>query len=124
MLDKMLGELKKQQQDEYEKMESCKTELDRTEDSIKEAKIKQRDLSEKFREVTNTIDTLKANVEALKTDVKDMEVQLKQAGINRHEENEQFLKAVHDQRATAKVLKMAYLRLEKFYKPELVQVQA
>jgi len=124
MLDKMLTKLKKQQQDEYEKVESCKTELDKTEDSIKEAKIKERDLDEKFREVTNTVDTLKANVEALKTDVKNMEVQLKQAGINRHEENTQFLKAIHNQRATAKVLQMAYKRLQKFYQPELVQVQA
>merc|ERR1712079_303355 len=66
MMDKMLAELLKQQQAEYEKNEKCKKDIDVTEDNIKEADHVKADLAEKHQMLTDTISTLKTEIEELK----------------------------------------------------------
>eukprot|EP00747_Dinoflagellata_sp_TGD_P146182 gnl/TRDRNA2_/TRDRNA2_176665_c1_seq12.p1 gnl/TRDRNA2_/TRDRNA2_176665_c1~~gnl/TRDRNA2_/TRDRNA2_176665_c1_seq12.p1 ORF type:complete len:469 (-),score=194.76 gnl/TRDRNA2_/TRDRNA2_176665_c1_seq12:107-1318(-) len=114
-MDKMLAELKRQQQEEYEKKEFCNKEIDETEDSIKEATQEKEDLSEKHTELVNSLETLAEEIATLKKQVADMEVELKQAGENRKNENLLFQTSVSDQRATIKVLNMALDRLKEFY---------
>merc|ERR1719297_688413 len=122
MLDKMLAELLKQQKAEYEKNEKCKKDIDVTEDSIKEGEHLKADLAEKHQMLTDTISTLKTEIEELKADVKAMEISLKAAGEERKAQNELFQVSVSDQRAVINILNKANKRLMDFYGAKFVQV--
>jgi hypothetical protein len=123
-MDKMLGVLKKEQQEEYEKNELCKQQIDETEDSIKEAENKKEDLAEVHKEFENTLASLGEEIKTLKLEIKDMEISLKQAGEERKDQNKLFQSQVDDQRATIEILNMALGRLKDFYenKKEFLQV--
>jgi predicted RNase H-like nuclease (RuvC/YqgF family) len=123
MMDKMLAELQKQQKEEYQKWETCKKDIDETEDSIKESEWTKEDLDEKNKALTNTIQQLEEEIGQLKKDVADNEVSLKQAGENRHAENEVFQTSVSDQRAAIEILTKALARLRQFYGKDEALVQ-
>ena len=124
-MDKMLAELKVQQQNEVEQFEMCKKNIDETEDSIKVENNNKDDLAETNKDLTNTLATLDDEIKTLKQEVSDQEVGLKKAGIDRKAENELYQQAVADQRATVTILNMALDRMKKFYTPNaLVQIQA
>lgn len=125
-MDKMLAELKAQQQAEYEKGETCKKELDETEDKIKEGLNTKDDLDQKHASLTNTLEELATDIATFSKEVADMEVSLKQAGEERKEKNALYQKSVNDQRATIAILNMAADRLKKFYTPKagFAQVQS
>jgi hypothetical protein len=116
-MDKMLAELQAQQKAEYAKWETCKKDIDTTEDKIWEGKVEKRDLGEKHTDLVNTIRQLTTDIDDLKHQVAESEVSLKQAGEQRKAENELFQTSIADQRATITILKMALKRLEEFYKP-------
>merc|ERR1719401_2479573 len=52
-MDKMTAELEAQKKEEYEKSESCKKDIDKTEDEIKVAKLEERDLAQTHQQITN-----------------------------------------------------------------------
>jgi len=117
-MDKMLAELKAQQKAEYAKWETCKKDIDTTEDKIWDGKVVKRDLGEKHTDLVNTIKELTADIDALNHEVAENEVSLKQAGEQRKAENQLFQTSIADQRATITILRMALTRLEEFYKPK------
>jgi len=114
-MDKMLAELEKQQKEESAKLEFCKKQIDETEDTITEGEHLKEDLAQKHQALTNTIETLKAEIAGLESDVKDMTVSMKQAGEERKEQNIVFQSSVADQRATISILNKALARLKAFY---------
>lgn len=124
-MDKMLAELKAQQKAEYEKWETCKKDLDETEDKIKEGLNTKDDLDQKHTGLSNTIEELTTDIDTLSKEVADMEVSLKQAGEERKAKNGLYQQSVNDQRATISILNMAEARLKKFYIPKagLVQIR-
>jgi len=122
--DKMLAELKSQQKAEYEKWETCKADLDTTEDKIWDAKVVKRDLASKHQDVSNSIEVLSTDIADVTKEVAESEVSLKEAGENRKAENALFQTSITDQHATIAILNMALKRLEDFYKPKLVQVKS
>merc|ERR1719235_408961 len=61
-MDTMTAELKSQQAAEDEKLKFCKTEIDQTEDKIKEATYAKEDLDEKHQQLANAIDTLNSEI--------------------------------------------------------------
>jgi len=122
VMDKMMAELQKQQKEEYAKWESCKADIDKTEDDIKVGENLKKDLAEKHLQLSNTIATLKDEIAALKQEVADMEISLKEAGEDRKEQNQLFQTSVSDQRATINILQKALTRLRAFY--GFAQVQA
>jgi len=117
-------ELKAQQKAEYSKWETCKADLDTTEDKIWDAKVVKRDLDSKHKDVANTIETLTKDIDDLTNEVAEGEVSLKVAGENRKAENALFQTSINDQHATITILNMALQRLQEFYKPKLVQVKS
>merc|ERR1719321_1610987 len=56
-MDKMLVELKAQQKAEYEKWETCKKDIDTTEDKIWNGKVQKRDLATAHKDVVNARET-------------------------------------------------------------------
>merc|ERR1719453_1586240 len=115
MMDKMIVELQAQQKAEYEKHESCKTDIDGTEDKIKEAEYHKKKLEEKKLELENSIETLTSDIQGLNDEVASLEQAMKKAGEERKAENAVFQKAVTDQRATTAILKKASERLAMYY---------
>merc|ERR1719181_2241706 len=73
-MDKMLAELKTQQKVEYEKWETCKKDIDTTEDKIWNGKVEKRDLGEKHKDLVNTLEKLTADIKELKNQVAENEV--------------------------------------------------
>jgi len=123
MMDKMLADLKQQQKDEDAKLSFCQKEIDQTEDDIKTKNMEKEDLETKQLGLTNTIETLKADITTLQEEVAEMKMSLKKAGEDRKAENQLFQQSIGDQRATIQILKKALARLEAFYKTKsLVQV--
>jgi len=114
----MLAELKSQQKNEYAKWESCKKDIDETEDKIWNGKVVQRDLNTKHKDIENTLKTADKDIADLKTEVAEAEVALKQAGEQRKADNQLFQSSLADQRATAQILTMALERLKEFYEPK------
>merc|ERR1719487_301157 len=124
-MDKMLAELKAQQKAEYEKWETCKKDIDTTEDKIWDAKVVKRDLGTAHKDLVNLLANGNKQIDDLKTEVADAEVSLKQAGEQRKAENQLFQTNIADQRAMITILNMALKRLKAFYEPktQLLQVR-
>jgi len=124
-MDTMLAELKNQQKAEYAKWETCKKDIDETEDKIWNGKVEKRDLGEKHKDIMNTLATGDQDIEDLKAQVAEAEVSLKKAGEQRKADNGLFQTSIADQRATIAILQMASKRLKAFYEPkaELLQVR-
>jgi len=123
-MDKMLAELASQQKAEVAKYESCKKQIDATEDKVWDDKVVKRDVAAKHKDLENTIATLTKDIDDLKTEVSESQISLKQAGENRKAENALFQTTISDQRAMITVLNMALKRLKEFYEPSLVEVHA
>jgi hypothetical protein len=115
MMDKMVADLKTQQQEEYEKNEQCKKDLDQTEDDIKVGQQESKDLDEANLQISNALETLANEISKLQEDVAANEVSLKQSGEARKAENGIFQQTVSDQRATVNILNKAMARLKEFY---------
>jgi len=126
-MDKMTAELKEQQKAEVEKKEYCTKKIDETEDFIKVGQQTKEDLDGKHKDLTSTIEGLKAGIATLSNEVAEAEVNLKVAGEDRKEANKLFQSSMSDQRATSQILNMALNRLKEFYAPKsaaLVAVKA
>merc|ERR1719413_283652 len=82
-MDKMTTELQAQQKEEYEKSESCKKDIDKTEDEIKVAKTEESDLAQTHQGIMNKLAVLAGELEKLKSNVAATEVSLKEAGETR-----------------------------------------
>jgi len=122
-MDKMLAELKAQQEEEYKKKELCDKEIDETEDSIKVATGAKGDLAAKHKQLSNTLATTESTITALKEEVQTLEVDLKQAGEQRKAANALYQQSIADQRATVNILHTAMDRLKAFYTPKAALVQ-
>jgi len=114
-MDRMMAELQKQQKEEYARWESCKADLDKTEDDIKVGENVKKDLAAKHLQLSNTIATLKDEIAQLKQQTADAEISLKEAGEERKAQNQLFITSVSDQRATINILQKALTRLRQFY---------
>merc|ERR1719321_2330804 len=123
-MDTMLAELKSQQKAEYEKWETCKKDIDTTEDKIWNGKVQKRDLATAHKDVVNALEVLNSDIEELKKETAEAEVSLKQAGEERKAANKLFQTSHQDQQATIAILQMALKRLQAFYKPSFAQVHA
>merc|ERR1719473_2049282 len=60
----------------------------------------------------------------LKEEVAEMEISLKQAGEERHDQNELYQTSIMDQRATINILNKALTRLDAYYKKEAALIQS
>merc|ERR1719296_222052 len=115
VIDDMVAELLKEKEDEIKHKDFCvdefNTNLLQTEKKTREKKdliAEIEALAMHIKELTEAIDTLKA-------EIAEMQVQLKRAGEDREKQNKEFQMTVADQRATQKLLKAALNVLQDFY---------
>jgi hypothetical protein len=114
-IDDMVAELIKEKEDEIAHKDFCVAEFEKNEldteakDREKSAKIaKIEDLDTEIKDLTDAIDTLKA-------EVAELQLQLKHAGEDREKENKEFQATIADQRATQKILTKTLDILKGFY---------
>lgn len=114
-MDKMVSELKKQQQEEYEKHETCKKDIDTNEDDTRVKATEKKDLESKIAGLEGNLEGLTKELEELNANTAKAHVALKSASEQRQAENHEFQQVVADQRATVGIIQKALARLRAFY---------
>merc|ERR1719301_504452 len=90
MIDEMVVELKKEQQDDDHKKEYCTAQLDIADDSKKELERSVSDSEKAIAEVEESLATVKEEIEALETSIKDLDKSVAVATKQRKEENTEY----------------------------------
>merc|ERR1719171_747552 len=114
-IDAQIAELKKIQQEEYEKNNYCKDEIKKNEKDTKAKNGLKADLEQKIEDLTATSTKLGEEIVAQKAAVAAMQVEMKTASENREQENKDFQVTVQDQKATQVILNKALDKLKSFY---------
>jgi len=115
MIDTMVADLKKEQEDEFKHQEFCAKELSENEQQQSDTKDHISDLTADIEESSDKVETLAAEIAELQKQIAEMNVQLKRAGEDRVLANEEFQRTIQDQRATQLILNKVMKRLEKVY---------
>jgi len=117
-IDKMIGMLKVQQEDEVKKNDYCKSAIQENEMTTEKKKDYKGDLEAKDAQLASHIKALEDGIAAAKAQVAQLQLDLQRASEDRKAENLDFQKTVQDQTLTIEVLKSALVRLAAFYKRE------
>jgi len=123
MMDKMLAELKKQQQEEAEFKAYCIKELDQNEKTTYDKNELRKDLEIKIDQLATLIKRLEDEIQAAKGQIANAELEIKKSSQTREGENAEFQSIVADQRATQSILKKALQKLKDFYVKNMGNVQ-
>merc|ERR1719245_2489623 len=116
MMDEMVAQLKKQQQEEVDFKAYCIQELDENEKAVFAKTQEKNDLEAQIESLEALSEKLAKEVKEAKDQIEATEVEIKKASETREAENAEFQTTVADQRATQTILKKALTRLEDFYK--------
>jgi len=121
MIDNLTVELKKQQTDDDSKKDYCESELDKAEDKKKGLAQDASDLETAIDDETESIGTLKTEIEALDDGIRALDKEVADATENRQSEHEEFKATYASNTAAVDLLKFAKNRLNKFYNPSQYQ---
>merc|ERR1711943_22994 len=126
-IDDMVAQLLKEKEDEIKHKDFCVDEFNTNELQTEKKERAKQDLTAKIEDLELTIKQLTEAIDTLKAEVAEMQVQLKRAGEDRKKENKEFQMTVADQRATQKLLTAALNILKGFYdkkaKAALIQTE-
>jgi len=122
-IDKLAGELKRQQSEEVEFKAKCVKNFNGNEKAVFKKKDEKGDLEAKLTELAAQMKTLSEEISEARGQIKDTQVEINKAGENRKEENKQYQTVVADQRATQDILKKALAKLTSFYRKKAALVQ-
>uniref|UniRef100_A0A7S1R372 Uncharacterized protein n=1 Tax=Alexandrium catenella TaxID=2925 RepID=A0A7S1R372_ALECA len=123
-IDKMVGMLKVQQEDEVKKNDWCKAEIHSNEMSTEKKEGDKADLEAKDSLLESDIKTMEAEIADAKAQVAQLQLDLQQAGKGRQAENLEYQKTVQDQVLTIQALKKALARLQTYYKADAAKSAA
>jgi hypothetical protein len=115
MMDKMVVDLKKEQQEEVEFKTYCGKELDNNEKTTYEKDEQKADLEALIEKLTKMIKKLTEEIADSNAQIAETETAILKAGQVREGENSEFQVIVADQRATQDILNKAMARLKEFY---------
>jgi chromosome segregation ATPase len=119
-MDKMVEDLKKQQEEEVKFKAHCESEFDSTEKETYAKTENKEDLEATIEKLEKLLATVGDEIAAAKADIAATEVAIKQASQAREAENADYQTVVADQRATQEILKKALDKLNTFYKKALL----
>jgi peptidoglycan hydrolase CwlO-like protein len=119
MIDTMVAELKTEQQDDTDKLEYCKTELDLSDDKKKSLERAVSELEKDIAKAKELIATLTDEIAALTAGIIALDKSVAEATENRKEENEDFKALMAADTAAKELLAFAKNRLNQFYNPKL-----
>merc|ERR1719281_480119 len=119
MIDEMVATLKKEQVDDDGKMEYCKSQLDLTDDKLKELGHKLSDEESQIAALQEGITTTTAEIDALEDGIVALDKSVAEATEQRKEENEEFSQLMAGNGAAKELILFAKNRMQKFYNPKL-----
>jgi chromosome segregation ATPase len=119
MIDELVVDLKKEQTVDDEKKQYCLSELDKAEDKHKGLEWDISDLEKVIADETETIATLKSEIEALVDGIKALDKSVAEATETRKEEHDEYVSTLAANTAAKDLLDFAKNRLNKFYNPKL-----
>merc|ERR1719198_1716622 len=117
-MDKMVAELKVEQEEEVKFKTYCTKELDLNEKQTYESTEQKEDLEALIAKLTKLIKTLGEEIASANAQIADTETAILKASQVREGENAEFQTVVADQRATQDILTKALGKLKEFYKTE------
>jgi len=121
MIDDMVVLLGKQQDEDDKQKEWCREEFDKSADDEAAAKTELSRLESSLEEATDEVASLTDELAVLTKQVGDLDFSVAEATLQRKEEHAQFQETVQMQEAAVALINKAKKKLEKFYKPALVQ---
>merc|ERR1719445_1272477 len=119
MIDTMVAELKAEQQDDTDKLEYCKSQLDLSDDKKKSLERAVSELEKDIAKAKELIATLTDEIAALTAGIIALDKSVAEATENRKTENEEFKALMAADTAAKDLLVFAKNRLNKFYNPDL-----
>eukprot|EP00929_Paragymnodinium_shiwhaense_P055815 TRINITY_DN2793_c0_g1_i2.p1 TRINITY_DN2793_c0_g1~~TRINITY_DN2793_c0_g1_i2.p1 ORF type:complete len:776 (+),score=331.24 TRINITY_DN2793_c0_g1_i2:84-2411(+) len=119
MIDKLLGELKIQQEEEVKFKAYCVKELDENEKAQFNKNEHKEDLETKIAQLGELMERLAAEIKEANEQIADTQLEVKKASQSREGENAAFQQTITDQRATQDILTKALQRLKDFYAKRL-----
>merc|ERR1719217_920526 len=114
-IDDMISKLLQEKEDEIKHKDFCVEEFNSNQLQTEKKEREKQDLIAKIEDLEMTIKQLTEAIDTLKAEIADMQVQLKRAGEDRELQNKEFQLTVADQRATQKLLQAALTILKGFY---------
>jgi len=115
MMDTLVAELKKQQEEEVKFKAYCTKELNENEKATYDKNEEKEDLEAKIDQLDALLKKLAEEIEEAKAQTAQTEKEVMEASQTRESENAEFQTVVADQRAMQDILKKALARLEDFY---------
>jgi chromosome segregation ATPase len=116
MMDTMIAELKKEQEEEVKFKAYCRKEIDETEQTTFKKNVQREDLETKIAQLAALMEKLANEIADAQEQIATTKTEILQASQQREKENSEFQTLVADQRATKAILTKALRRLEAFYK--------
>merc|ERR1719504_175055 len=98
-IDDMVAQLLKEKEDEIKHKDFCVEEFNTNELQTEKKEREKSDLAAKISDLELTIKQLTEAIDTLKAEIAEMQVQLKRAGEDREKQNKEFQMTVADQRA-------------------------
>jgi len=119
MIDDLVGQLGKEQEDDDAQLKWCSAEFDTSEDTEKDLKRRISGLETKISEAETGIATLIDELAVLKKGIKDTDKAVEEATTQRKDEHKEFVATAAENNAALQLLDVAKNRLNKFYNPGL-----
>jgi len=124
MVDDLVKELKKEQQDDNNKKEYCDVQFDLADDKKKGLEKTIADLETSITEAKENILTTKEEIDALEDGVRALDKAVAEATEQRKEENSDYKSLMASNAAAKELIGFAKNRLNKFYNPKLYKPPA
>jgi chromosome segregation ATPase len=119
MIDEMVGNLKREQEEDDDKKAYCNDEFDKTDDKKKGLEQNIADSETAMEELEGAIATLRDEIAALEAGIAALDKSVAQATEQRKEEHADYKSLMANDGAAKEVLAWAKNRLNKFYNPKL-----
>jgi hypothetical protein len=114
-IDKLVGGLTKEKQDEIKHRDFCIAELNQNEKQTSAKMDIKQDLETKIADLSAMMDSLTEDINTIQEEMITTQTEMKKASQIREAENKDFQTTVTEQRATQALLKKALDRLKAFY---------
>jgi chromosome segregation ATPase len=119
MIDDMVSLLGKEQKTDGEQKKYCEDELDKNDDTKKDLEGENKSLETSIAEMKDSIAVLGEEIAALQAKIADLDKSVQEASEQRKKEHAEFEQVVADNVTAMKLIEMAKNRLNKFYNPAL-----
>merc|ERR1719162_2136455 len=124
MIDDLVAELKKEQEDDENKKEYCDEQFDLSDDKKKVLEKNIADLESAITESEEGIVATKEQIDALEDGIRALDKSVAEATEQRKEENEDYTALMAGDAAAKELIGFAKNRLNKFYNPKLYKPPA